>query len=207
MRPVRYCRSLASKWARALVCVWGGTGPAAPGTAQPRHLAGSRGEATGRRPPAPGPAGPDTAHRPPGRSSPFGVVDGQGCGRTGTIIVTFLSCSCHRCRQICSSRGLAHVLHVSLNVATGGNATAEEAWLGHERPGPRAARRKGSAAWHVLAPPPMLVANYTTTTSASSENASGPPQTHGTTFCLRILRFPGTLTLNVCVSPNSHVGS
>lgn len=24
MRPVRYCRSLASKWARALVCVWGG---------------------------------------------------------------------------------------------------------------------------------------------------------------------------------------
>lgn len=58
MRPVRYCRSLASKWARALVCVCGGgTGPAAPGTAQPRHLAGSRGEATGRRPPAPGPAG------------------------------------------------------------------------------------------------------------------------------------------------------
>lgn len=149
MRPVRYCHSLASKWARALVCVWGGgqvqrpLGQPSPATL-PARGAKPRGGARQRL----APLDADAAHRPPGRSSPFGVVDGQGCGRTGTIIVTFLSCSCHRCRQIRSSRGLAHVLHVSLNVATGGNATAEEAWLGHERPGPRAARRKGST------PPP-----------------------------------------------------
>lgn len=150
MRPVRYCHSLASKWARALVCVWGGGGQVQRPLGQPSPAtlpargAKPRGGARQRL----APLDAEAVHRPPGRSSHFGVVDGQGCGRTGTIIVTFLSCSCHRCRQIRSSWGLAHMLHVSLNVATGGNATAEEAWLGHERPGPRAARRKGST------PPP-----------------------------------------------------
>lgn len=89
----------------------------------------------------------------------------------------------------------------------GGDVTAEEAQLAHQPAQPEGARRKGSVqrvvSRHRL---PMLAANPTKTTrQVSSENASCPSQTHEITFCLRILRFPGTLTLNVCVSPNSYV--
>lgn len=209
MRPVRYCRSQASKWARALVCVWGGgdrsSGPWDSPAPPPCWLEGrSHGEA---------PASAWPRWTPRLCTGPWQVLPLRRRGRTG------LWPHRHHHRHV-SELLLPQVPADPLQPGSRPRAP-RELKRGNRRKrhsrgslaGSRAARPTGCteeglrAPRHVLAPPPMLVANYTTTTSASSENASGPPQTHGTTFRPRILRFPGTLTLNVCVSPNSHVGS